>query len=311
MSAGLPRPSLVLSIFLVFVTEGSAQTLPGKPAPPKRVEPGLENAVKWEWRVAPSEKDWDFPPPAATPTPSPTPAVVVPRAESRPSLYEIKRGDALVLIGQKFGLTVHQLQTFNGLKGDKIRAGQTLKIPTLAEAGALAPAPVSKPKSAAGASPSATPSENAIEINKFRLQIFLDREHFTVGPIVSDPGPPLTSLVALYESTHEAAKDDATLQAKAQATVPDVFTRYKLRAEDFRFIAPPKATAIVAQPVSTPARPGKTTPPRPGKTAPRLPVQKQSPLSYQEITAMPILAYRNPWEFVAERSIVRRPICVF
>ena len=190
-------------------------------------------------------------------------------------------------------MSVAQLQTFNGLKDDKIRVGQKLKIPTLAEMSAMPP-PVKKIKPASTPGPKVS-SDAAIELEKLRLQIFLDREQFSAGPIVGYPGSSLTRISLIYQSTHEDAKDDASLAAKAQAAVVDVFTHYKLKREDFRFIAARTAEPadVKPTPVSTHARPRKPTFPSPAVT----PI----PLTYTQLTAMPMLAYRSPWEFVAER----------
>ena len=145
MLSGAARSLLVLVISGILAISVSAQTMPGKLAVLKRIEPGLENAVKWEWHVAPSDdKDWGLQSPDPTPTPPPT-ATVLPQSENRPALYEVHRGDALILIGKKFGMTVSQIKAFNGLKDDKIRIGQMLKIPTLAELSAMTP-PASKHK---------------------------------------------------------------------------------------------------------------------------------------------------------------------
>jgi hypothetical protein len=96
-SAARSLQSVVMSG--IFAISLSAQTMPGKPAALKRIEPGLEDAVKWEWRVAPSdEKDWGLQWPQPTPTP---PVTVLAQAENRPALYEVKRGDALILIGKR------------------------------------------------------------------------------------------------------------------------------------------------------------------------------------------------------------------
>jgi LysM repeat protein len=293
MLSSILRSLLILVMSGIFAIGVSAQTMPGKLTAPKRIEPGLENAVKWKWRVAPSDdKDWGLQ--SANPTPTPLPPVtVLPQSENRPTLYEVKRGDALILIGKKFGMTVAQIKTFNGLKDDKIRVGQILKIPTLAELSAMTPPPP-KPKPAKTLE-SKLGSETGVELDRLRLQIFLDREQFSAGPIVAEPGPVFTRILLLYQSTHEDAKDDASLGAKAQAAVPNVFTRYKLKAEDFRFIAPPKAETVDAKrtPVSVHAHPGKLTPRSPAKTG--------VPLTYEQLTAMSMLAYRTPWEFVAER----------
>ena len=44
--------------------------------------------------------------------------------------YTVKSGDSLFLIGQKFGLTVEQLKSANGLKGTELYPGQVLNIPS-------------------------------------------------------------------------------------------------------------------------------------------------------------------------------------
>jgi LysM repeat protein/lipoprotein-anchoring transpeptidase ErfK/SrfK len=303
----LSRAARYLMIFIVcvrFSTSVSAQTIVGKPAPLTRIEPGLENAVKWKWRVVPSdEKHWGLevptptpsPPPAVTPTPSPPPVVTpTPPPEIRPTLYEVKHGDALILIARKFGMTVAQLKTFNGLQTDKIRVNQKLKIPTLAELSAIAP-PVKKQKPAK-TTKSVTGSEPETGLSQLSLQIFLDREQFSAGPIASEPGPAFARILLLYQSTHEDARDDVSLGAKARAAAGNVFTRYKLKAEDFRFITQPKAETIVVPkqtPHSAHVHPGKlpSKPAAIGETHP----------TYEELTAMPMLPYRTPWEFVAER----------
>jgi LysM repeat protein/lipoprotein-anchoring transpeptidase ErfK/SrfK len=298
MLSGLARLLAILVLYGIFRVGASAQQMaPGKPAPQKRTELGLDEAVKWEWKVVPSdEKDWGLPSATPTPTPTPAPTPTVPQPENRPTLYEVKKGDALVLIGKKFGITVSQIQSFNALKGDKIRAGQTLKIPSLAEVSAMAPPPrPPKKHETTGTSDAKLTPEIALEQDRLRLQIFLDREQFSSGPIVVEPGPTFTRVLLFYQSTHEDAKDDASLEAKAQAAVPNVFTHYKLRAEDFRFIAPPRAETPAPRSTPVPAHA------RPAKPALRSPALTRPPLTYQQLTMLPMLAYRSPWEFVAER----------
>jgi LysM repeat protein len=54
----------------------------------------------------------------------------------RPLLYAVRPGDALSLIAQRFGLSVDELRTWNGIEGDRILVGQELR---LAPEGAAAP----------------------------------------------------------------------------------------------------------------------------------------------------------------------------
>ena len=75
--------------------------------------------------------------------------------------------------------------------------------------------------------------------------------------------------------------------AARYAVAGEPFTRYTLKPEDFRFIAPAMAET---QPATKSARSSKSKP------APALP-----PQTYEELIAAPLLAYRTPWEFVAER----------
>lgn len=294
------RSLVILCTSGAFVINIAAQEIPGKLAVQRRVEPGLESAVRWKWRVAPSDAaHWGLDIP--TPTPSASP-VSAPTPETRPALYVVKPGDALILIGRRFGLTVEQLKAFNGLKNDKIRAGQTLKIPSLAESRALAPPPAKKHKATEESPESRISTDTGADLEKLRLQVFLDREQFSAGPIAADPGPALAKVSLLYQGTHEDAKDDASLGAKARAALGNVFTRYKLRAEDFRFIAPPKAETVEPKQPPTISHVGSKKLSS-SHHATKLPFHPPTVthLTYEQLTSMPMLAYRTPWEFVAER----------
>jgi LysM repeat protein/lipoprotein-anchoring transpeptidase ErfK/SrfK len=287
-------PILVLSAVFTNAITLAAQSNPGKPTALIRVEPGLENAVKWTWHVAQSdEKEWGFDMPTPTPSPTPSAAAMGP-PESRPAFYEVKHGDALILIGRKFNVTVEQLKAYNGLKNDTIRVGQKLKIPTLAEVIAAAPTPKKlKEKKSAGSKESA---EAGAEFDPLRIQIFLDREQFSTGPIGIEPSPLYPRIVLLYETTHEDAKDDPALIAKARAAVGNVFTRYKLRPEDFRFIesATPKETVEPNQAASGSHLHRAKHPVQPA-------VFHAAHPTYDQLTSARTLVYRTPWEFVAER----------
>ena len=288
------RLIFLLSVVCTIAIALAAQTIPGKPTTLTRVEPGLENAVKWTWHVAQSDiNDWGIDIP--TPTPSPTSAAAAtPPPESRPAFYEVKHGDALILIGRRFGLTVEQLKAFNGLKNDTIRVGQKLKIPTLAEVTVATPAPKkTKEKKSAEAKASA---EAGAEFDPLRLQIFLDREQFSTGPIAYEPSPLFASVVLLYESTHEDAKDDPSLIAKARVAVGNVFTHYKLKPEDFRFIEPASAT-----PTAEPTQIHSVSHLHPAKHPIHPPAFHPLYPTYDQLISARTLVYRTPWEFVAER----------
>lgn len=49
--------------------------------------------------------------------------------QTRPSTYKIANGDNLSKIAKRFGVSIEALKKANGMTDDKLRAGQTLKIP--------------------------------------------------------------------------------------------------------------------------------------------------------------------------------------
>ena len=257
------------------------------------VEPGLEDAVRWKWRVLPSaEAAWGLELPEM-PAPEPSPAGPIgPEAPGVPraplgETYEVQRGDALILIAKKSDRTVAQLKAANGLKDDMIRIGQVLKIPTIQECIALGlpPAPPAAPKKKGTAGKAPAPE---IDQQALMLQVFLDRQNFSAGPIDAANSAAFQKLVYLYQSDR-----GTDVLAEAATAVGEVTTRYVLRREDFRFIAPPKAE------IPTKPQPkGKTPAPPPKPAAP----------VYGEMTSARMLAYRSPWEFVAERFHCSEPL---
>lgn len=291
--------------FLGFCLSGHAPAeTPGKTAPAPAVsgvEPGLEEAVKWKWRVVPSEeKDWGLelpePPPALSP--NAPPPVAPPRDFS--NSYDVKKGDALVLIAKKTGRTVAQIKAANGLTSDTIRIGQVLKLPTPEECIALGlpPEPPAAPKTPRNKNnPQAPGPVASLDQEVLLLQVFLDRSNFSAGPIDGKTSLDFQKLVYLYQSHQGDMGDTALLKAKALADVGDVLTKYILKPEDFRFIAPPKAE----KPSDT-----KLPPPPKGKPTPK--PTPTPPPSYAEMTTSTMLPYRSPWEFVAEKFHCREDL---
>ena len=285
---------MILTAVAALGANASGQTTASKTGAALRVEPGLETAVDWKWRVVPSDpKDWGLELPdlthlaQATPTPAATPT------EGQFALYEVQRGDALFLIGKRFGVTVDQIKLANGLKSNLIRAGETLKIPPPAPRAQPSPAEAEMARKGKASKPAR--QETEMELNHVRLQIFLDREQFSSGPITGKPTATFGKVKFLYQSNHADAKDDAALAEKAKAAVGEVFVQYELKREDFRFIAPPRAETAVSGRGSRSRAAAATS-----RTSPS-PVLNKSSLGYERLIASPMLAYRSPWEFVAER----------
>jgi len=252
----------------------------------------MERAVKWKWTVGASpESDWGLPlPEPPPPIPAGESGVLTPVRDAADT-YTVKKGDALILIAKKFEITVDQLKTANGLTSNLIRIGDVLKIPT-AEEIARMPVAIAAPTLAAQTPSSKAPDPTGFDPEVLLFQIYLDRQQFSPGRIDGKTGIGFQKLMFLYQAQNEYARDLAVLRAKAQETVGALFTTYTLRPEDFRFIAPPKAE--IAPP------PDQRMPTKSKKKAPPAPVVA-APVAYEDLTGVPMLAYRSPWEFVAER----------
>ena len=277
-------------------------------AAPAKIEPGLELAVNWKWWVAPlQKKEWGMPLPDAlvpkvpgTPAREPdTPAAV------RPETCEVKKGDAIIKIAKRFGMTAVQLKQFNDLKDDRIVIGQVLRIPTLEQLRAMAPPPPAAKKevawkkktdtSAREPGPDPDPGGEAQrELENVLLQVFLDREMFSPGVIDGKSGATFLKISQIYQNTHADAATPGLLQAKAAAALKQPYTRYILRADDFKFIKPPKDKPVVARSsaASSARKKSSTT----GNAAPAPP-----PAMIDELVAADFLGYTSAWEFVAER----------
>ncbi len=184
-------------------------------------KPGLENAVKWKWWVAPSDdKAWGVPlpePEAPKPDPSkpgmPT-ITTVHLPEERPTVYEVKKGDALINIAKKFNMKVAQLKTFNGMADDKIKVGQELQHSHVLKNSAIhrsrhhhrhqtrrrKPEKSQRPRKRRARTrakrkrvetcPRDHSGSSRSELDNLFVQIFLDREQFSAGPIDGKATPP-------------------------------------------------------------------------------------------------------------------------
>lgn len=269
------RPAKMINLFrkstVLLACTGSLLALEAGP------EPGLERAVQWKWRVVPppSTQPWSLPPqrvPALVTSPQPSSAA--PQVDT--ALYIVKKGDVLVRIAKRFDLTVAQLREFNGLQSDFLQIGQELRIPNAEERLALRSAATKKTGQPA-AQPSAV-SETLL------LRVFLDNQGFSTGAISDEPNAVFGRVLHLYQTARGEMLDQAAVLEKAVASTPRPLTDYTLRVEDFHFIAPPKASA--ASPANT--KPSAKPAPTPAPT-------------YEELLSAPLLAYRSPWEFVAER----------
>lgn len=295
--------SLSSALFSALALQLSAQSEPEAPKAPITIEPGLEKAVEWKWWVVPSDSvnNWANPAPppveqaAGAPGANGSAAAGAGALEPRPREYEVKKGDVLTHIGRRYGITAQQLKEFNGLTKDTIHVGQMLKIPTMQEVMAMAPAP--EPKKVAGkaedgdASQPQAPKAPAMlppGQEDLLMQIYLDREGYSCGSVDGNAGPVFSKTLQLYRDNHPEFIDMTSLKEKAMEVVGNPLTAYTLKPEDFRFIAQQEPS-----PTTSRRKSGN------GKASPKDEVEPAT--TYEELTSAPMLLYRNAWEFVAER----------
>lgn len=298
-AARTPFAIAVAAFAAVAVSAAPKASVP-QPPPPK-IEFGLEKAIVWKWWVLPTNPaDWTAAVEIAGP-PKPGAGGVPGAPMVRPGTYEVQRGDALVKIGNKFGVTTDQLKVFNNLKSDLIHIGDLLKIPSLEDIKKMAPPPPPPPPSGGGdKKPSKTAPlsqvvaradlnlESGRNFDTVLIQVFFDREQFATGSIDGRSGPGLEKVTELYQNSHDGMQDPLALKEKARSVVADPFAVYTLKAEDFRFIAPPSGAAMSAVASG-------------GRKSRRSKTPTEPPPTYEELVAAARLIYRNPWEFVAER----------
>lgn len=244
-----------------------------------QAEPGLQRAVNWKWSVAPWDNyRWGLDP-REVPVLAAQSASQAPAQPEMPRVHTIKKGDYLVRVAKRYGLTVAQLKEFNGLAADFVKIGQEVRIPDAAERLMLksTPKPAQK-KGEAGAEPSEV----------LLLRVFLANEGFSTGSIKDTPDETFGRILNLYRTARAGLPDQAAVAGRAREAVPHPIAVYTLKPGDFRFIATPRAEAA---PAPGPAREQSKAPPS----------QAPPPLSYEEMLLEGFLAYRSPWEFVAER----------
>lgn len=255
-----------------------ASALPLVSAQQPQVEPGLQRAVNWKWSVAPWDNyRWGLDPREvpvlATQEPSRPPQPETPRT------HVVKKGDYLVRVAKRYGLTVAQLKEFNGLADDFVKIGQEVRIPDAAERLMLKSTPKTAQKKGDGG---AEPSEVLL------LSVFLANEGFSTGPIKDTADEVFGRILNLYQTGRAGLADHAAVVERARQAVPHPIAVYTLRPGDFKFIATPRAEAAPARGAAAEA-----DKPQPAKAPP--------PPTYEGMLLEGFLAYRSPWEFVAER----------
>lgn len=296
-------PFLLRLCPLLILATARAQDVTAPP-PPATVEPGLEQAVKWKWQIEPGDAGaWAMAAATLSPAASTTdrkaaeaPKPPVRTAPEKALDHTVARGETLTVIARRYVVTVEHIETFNSLKNDVIRIGQTLRIPGIEDIKAMLPPPPpkdDKENAASSAKPAASAPPPVLIATKpkralppaawgaaalVRTQVFLDRQGFTLGPIDGTTGPVYEAAFKTFEKARPGQLFTTEGQPSEQMkAIGGAYTEYELRPDDLRWI----------DPMPEEASRNKGAPP---------PV-----VTLSDLTSQDFFAYHSGWEFVSER----------
>ncbi|WP_395750882.1 LysM peptidoglycan-binding domain-containing protein [Prosthecobacter sp.] len=304
-------------------------------APIPVIEPGLEQAVKWPWQVAPSEAAaWgipiDAPPeaPVINPGVSATPETiakatpvtkVIPKGPPAQMVeHTVAKGDSLTKIGHTYGVTVDQLRSFNELKNDRIVIGQIVKVPGENDVKALVAAETAAQeatKDKAKEEAKAAPKEAAKAKEKAKKNAPAPKEEPPVL-IATKPHRPLppaawnaSQLVQIQAFLDRQGFTigpidgtagpvyDAAYKAFEKAHPGQLHTPEGLPSPAMKAIGGPYVEYVLT------AADMRWISPREGSAPPSKSRAKavEPPPTFDELTRETFMAYHSTWEFVAER----------
>ena len=303
-----------------------AQTETVKPAIPL-VEPGLEQAVKWNWKVEPAAAAaWGLPVdvPAETPEVRPAepvppqqtdaktpPAKAVPKGPPAAMLeHVVVKGDSLTSISRANGVTVGQLMIFNELKNDRIVIGQVVKVPGENDIKAMIAAATAAEKEAAKTTKDTVktkPKKAPTPVKEEAPVLIATKPHRALPPAAWGA----SSLVLIQAFLDRQGFTigpidgtagpvyDAAYKAFEKAHPGELHTPEGKPGAGMKAIGGPYVEYVLT------AADLRWISPRPGSTASGKAKAKakavEPPPTFEELTQETFMAYRSGWEFVAER----------
>lgn len=303
----------------------TAQTETIKPAIPT-VEPGLDQAVKWQWKVEPSAAAaWGIPidapaetaevKPAAPTTPE-TVAKATPVTKTvikgpPPTMIEhtVAKGDSLTKVARANGVSVDQIKIFNEMKNDRIVIGQVVKVPGEKDIQAMIAAAAASAQAAAKEPPKKAAPEKAKKapapVPETAPVLIATKPHRALPPAAW-----AASQLVLIQSFLDrqgftigpidgtaGPVYDAAYKAFEKAQPGQLHTPEGQPSAAMKSIGGPYVEYVL-----TAADMRWISPP--SSTAPVTKVKGkvvEPPPTFEELTREPFLAYRSAWEFVAER----------
>jgi LysM repeat protein/lipoprotein-anchoring transpeptidase ErfK/SrfK len=291
------------------------------------IEPGLEQAVKWQWKAEPSDAAaWGIPVEAPAETLAVTPAVpgtpavatkttpaakIAPKGPPATMLdHVVVKGDSLTLIGRANGVTVDQLKIFNEMKNDRIIIGQVVKVPGEKEIQAMIATAAASAQAAAKAAPKKTSPEKARKapppLQETAPVLIATKPHRALPPaawaasqlvliqaFLDRQGFTIGPIDGTAGPMYDAAYKSFEKAQPGQLHTPEGQPSAGMKAIGGPYVEYVLTAAdmrwISPQSITAPVRKTKSKAVEP------------PPPTFEELTHETFLAYRSTWEFVAER----------
>lgn len=239
--------------------------------------------------VMPPRGDAELPPAEALPRPSFQPPVAVEPAPASlegasVQTYTVASGDSLSKIASRFGITAREIAQLNGIKdANKIRVGQTLKLPSYASPSESAPAPAPAPKP--------KPKKQPVKAEKSAPAVA------GPGEYVVQSGDSLSKIAMKHGTTVKALKE----VNKLQSDVIRIGQKLKLPSGAEKSAAAPMAVSAPAPapaPEPVPTAAPATSPASTEVTAPAAaPSSAPAPAPAPTVSSEPLDAAQIPFEY--------------
>lgn len=204
-----------------------------------------------------------------------------------PATVTVKSGDTLFLISRRSGVSVNQLRSLNGLKGDIIRAGQVLRV---TGSSSVSAAPAGRHTVSRGDTLSLIARRYGVSVaalkagNSLRSSVIRPGQVLKLPPQTAAPSRPATSEVrTVYRYVRMAVGDTPTRLA----------ARYRLSVDHLRRLNGLNTARLIVpgQKLLVPARVPVPIPPRPVNSA--VTFKRLTPLNIPVQVANVDLRHRN------------------
>lgn len=286
------------------------------------IEPGLEQAVKWPWKVESSAAEgWGLAVdvPVADPAGKPSepgvpkkeggtaPAVkIVPKGPPAVMLeHVVQKGDSLTKIGHANGVTVDQLKIFNEMKNDRIVIGQVVKVPGESDVKSMVDAAAAAEKAAAKEPPKEKPKKAPAPVKEVAPVLIATKPHRALPPAAWGAA----SLVLIQSFLDRQGFTIGPIDGTAGPVYDAAYKAFE-KAHPGELHTPEGQPSAAMKAIGGPyveyvltAADMRWISPRPGSAAGgKVKGKIVEPLpTLEELTHEPFMAYRSGWEFVAER----------